>query len=101
MSASGKYRHTLATIVRVSAVAIILCATTVFVRARQSAEPHRQAEGNAWWAHVQFLASDDMRGRDTGSDGHAAPPQSHVAKQFARRGPSTRRHKRILAVHRF
>ena len=25
------------------------------------------AEGKLWWAHIEFLANDDMRGRDTGS----------------------------------
>ena len=85
MSASRNHRHTIANILRISAVAIILCATTVLVRAQQSAEPDWQAEGNAWWAHVQFLASDDMRGRDTGSDGHRRAAE-YVAKQFADAG---------------
>src|ERR1017187_390774 len=28
------------------------------------------AEGDRWWAHVQFLADDKLQGRDTGSEGH-------------------------------
>ena len=25
------------------------------------------ANGSTWWKHIQFLADDSMRGRDTGS----------------------------------
>src|SRR3984957_3549346 len=85
MSASPNHRHRLTTILRIAAIGIVLCATTVLARAKQSAEPDWQAEGNAWWAHVQFLASDDMRGRDTGSDGHRRAAE-YVAKQFADAG---------------
>ena len=85
MSACQNHRRTLSTILRISALAIILCATTVLTRAQQSTEPDWNAEGNAWWAHVQFLASDDMRGRDTGSDGHRRAAE-YVAKQFADAG---------------
>src|SRR5450631_2785643 len=28
------------------------------------------AEGDRWWAHVQFLADDRLQGRDTGSEGY-------------------------------
>ena len=28
------------------------------------------AEGDLWWAHIQYLADDSMQGRDTGSDGY-------------------------------
>ena len=28
------------------------------------------AEGDRWWAHVQFLADDKLQGRDTGSEGY-------------------------------
>src|SRR5258708_7038919 len=28
------------------------------------------AEGDHWWAHIQFLADDNLQGRDTGSDGY-------------------------------
>ncbi len=26
------------------------------------------AEGNLWWAHIQFLAGDKLEGRNTGSE---------------------------------
>jgi len=29
-----------------------------------------QDEGRRWWAHVQYLASDQLQGRDTGSEGY-------------------------------
>src|SRR5205809_3335076 len=28
------------------------------------------AEGDRWWAHIQFLADDKLQGRDTGSLGY-------------------------------
>ena len=28
------------------------------------------AEGDRWWAHIQYLADDSLQGRDTGSDGY-------------------------------
>jgi len=68
--AQANQRHTLSSTLRISALAIVLCAGTVLARTAQNPEPDWQAEGNAWWAHVQFLASDDLRGRDTGSDGY-------------------------------
>jgi len=29
-----------------------------------------KAEGDRWWSHIQYLASDDLQGRNTGSEGH-------------------------------
>ena len=34
-----------------------------------------------WWGHVSFLASDDLQGRDTGSEGHRKAA-AYVAEQF-------------------
>src|SRR5215467_7497924 len=28
------------------------------------------AEGDLWWAHIQFLADDSLAGREVGSDGY-------------------------------
>ena len=28
------------------------------------------AEGDRWWAHIEFLADDKLQGRETGSDGY-------------------------------
>ena len=44
-----------------------------------------KAAGDAWWAHVRFLASDEMRGRETGSDDYRRAAD-YVAKQFAAAG---------------
>jgi Zn-dependent M28 family amino/carboxypeptidase len=41
--------------------------------------------GARWWAHVSFLASDDLQGRDTGSDGHRKAA-AYVAEQFKAAG---------------
>ncbi|MDE3164709.1 MAG: M20/M25/M40 family metallo-hydrolase, partial [Acidobacteriota bacterium] len=38
------------------------------------------AEGDAWWAHVQFLAADSLQGRDTGSDGYLQAARYVAAK---------------------
>ena len=38
-----------------------------------------------WWAHVSFLASDDLQGRDTGSEGHKKAA-AYVAEQFKAAG---------------
>src|SRR5690349_17858976 len=38
-----------------------------------------------WWAHVSFLASDALEGRDTGSVGHAKAA-AYVAEQFKAAG---------------
>lgn len=40
-----------------------------------------------WWAHVAFLASDEMRGRETGSPEHRKAA-NYVADQFVRAGVS-------------
>ncbi len=37
--------------------------------------------GQRWWAHVKFLASDDLEGRNTGSAGYAKAAE-YVAHQF-------------------
>ena len=42
-------------------------------------------EGDHWWGHVQAIAGDAMRGRETGSPGHKAAAD-YVAAQFTRAG---------------
>src|SRR6188472_3295341 len=42
-------------------------------------------EGDRWWGHVQAIASDGMRGRETGSPGHKAAAD-YVAAEFKRAG---------------
>ena len=43
------------------------------------------AEGQRWWSHIQFLASDDLQGRDTGSEGHLKAAR-YIASEYERAG---------------
>jgi len=43
------------------------------------------AEGNRWWSHIQYLANDDMKGRNTGSSEHLKAAR-YVAGEFERSG---------------
>jgi hypothetical protein len=43
------------------------------------------AEGKRWWSHIEFLASDDLQGRNTGSEGHLKAAR-YVAGEFERSG---------------
>ncbi len=63
--------------------AVTACA--FFAAAAILAQTDWQADGKAWWAHVQYLASDDLQGRLTGSDGYRKAAE-YVAKQFADAG---------------
>jgi hypothetical protein len=38
------------------------------------------AEGDRWWAHIQFLADDKLQGRDTGSEGYQEAVKYVVGK---------------------
>lgn len=44
-----------------------------------------QAAGEAWWAHVRFLADDKLEGRDVGTKGYEAAAD-YVAAQFGQAG---------------
>ena len=56
------------------AFALLLAAATDFT-----------AEGERWWAHIKFLASDDLQGRNTGSEGHLKAAR-YIASEFERSG---------------
>ena len=43
------------------------------------------AEGNLWWAHMQFLADDKLEGRNTGTEGYRKAV-AYVAGQFDKLG---------------
>ena len=60
-----------------AALIAALLATPALLAAQQPAE--------AWWRHVQVLAHDSLKGRDTGSPGHEAAAR-YVAEQFQRAG---------------
>ncbi len=42
-------------------------------------------DGSRWWSYVEFLASDSLEGRNTGSEGHKKAAD-YVAAQFERAG---------------
>src|SRR5262245_24613451 len=42
-------------------------------------------DGERWWSHVKFLASDELRGRETGTPEHRHAAE-YVAQQFAAAG---------------
>jgi Zn-dependent M28 family amino/carboxypeptidase len=66
-----------------SAPAFMLTATLVaaaFLPTSAAEDPAAR-----WWAHVSFLASDELQGRDTGSDGHKKAA-AYVAEQFKAAG---------------
>jgi hypothetical protein len=44
-----------------------------------------EAEGKRWWSHIEFLASDDLQGRNTGSEGHLKAAR-YIAGEFERAG---------------
>ncbi len=54
----------------------ILAAGTLFAAAN---------DGTRWWSYVEFLASDNLEGRNTGSEGHKKAAD-YVAAQFERAG---------------
>ena len=58
----------------IAAASVLLAATADF-----------DAQGQRWWAHIRFLASDDLQGRDTGSPGHLKAAH-YVAGEFERFG---------------
>ena len=53
---------------------VLLCAATDFT-----------AEGRRWWSHIQYLASDELEGRNTGSEGHRKAA-TYIAGEFERSG---------------
>jgi len=67
-----------------------LCAAALFafafnLAAQQSAPPTRHFDGQSWWAHVKFLADDNLEGRETGSEG-LRKAESYVVDQFSKAG---------------
>ncbi len=73
MNAFSRFRRTAAWILPL-ALALILSAATDFT-----------AEGKRWWSHIEYLASDDLEGRNTGSEGHLKAAR-YIAGEFERSG---------------
>ena len=55
------------------------------VSAVAAANTDWNAEGQRWWAHIQYLADDKLEGRLTGSEGHRKAA-GYVAGKFATAG---------------
>lgn len=68
--------------VKPTALAAVALAITLST-GLHATEPN--AATSRWWAHIQALASDAMRGRDTGSPEHRRA-QEYVARHFERNG---------------
>jgi Zn-dependent M28 family amino/carboxypeptidase len=47
--------------------------------------PSEASDGARWWSYIEFLASDKLEGRNTGSEGHRKAAE-FVAAQFERDG---------------
>lgn len=62
-----------------------MVAASLFTIPTHAAPPARDTDNSAWWKTVTYLASDAMRGRDTGSPEHHRAAV-HVAGLFAAAG---------------
>lgn len=60
-------------------------AITLAAAAALAQTPDWNALGKQWWSHIQFLASDNLEGRDTGSPGFEKAAD-YVAGQFRAAG---------------
>jgi Zn-dependent M28 family amino/carboxypeptidase len=65
----------------ISAAFVLLAATTF----AQTPTTAKRFSGDAWWAHVQFLADDNLEGRETGSEG-LRKAEAYVVDQFKKAG---------------
>lgn len=64
----------------------LLCLPLAFVGGLAFAQsPDWNALGKAWWSHVQYLASDQLEGRETGSTGFERAAD-YMAEQFRAAG---------------
>jgi len=68
-------------ITRSLVVLLLPCAAVATLRA----VPDWTALGNAWWAHIQYLADDKLEGRGTGTEGFAKAA-GYVTDQFQKTG---------------
>jgi Zn-dependent M28 family amino/carboxypeptidase len=64
-------------------LAVLLFLSTAVAALR--AAPDWAALGNAWWAHIQYLADDKLEGRGTGTEGFAKAA-AYVTDQFQKAG---------------
>ena len=69
-------------VTRTSFAAATALALAVAALAQQ---PAKLFDGNAWWAHIKFLADDKLEGRETGSQGLRAA-EAYVVDQLTKAG---------------
>ena len=62
-----------------------LCMAITIVAAGSSLLAADAPDGRRWWSYIEFLASDKLEGRNTGSEGHRQAAE-FVAAQFQRDG---------------
>ena len=67
--------------VKFASYALMICAFALASLA-QSSKPN---PARAWWKHIEYLASDELAGRETGSEGHRRAAE-YVAAAFKRAG---------------
>ena len=65
--------------------AVAFFALAFSLAAQQSPQPARHFDGQSWWAHVKFLADDNLEGRETGSEG-LRKAESYTVDQFSKAG---------------
>jgi len=78
----------------------ILAILIILISLLPSAATDWNAEGKRWWSHIEYLASNELEGRNTGSEGHrkaADPPRERrqalhkeVANTHYKRAPLLR-----------
>ncbi|HVT98256.1 MAG TPA: M20/M25/M40 family metallo-hydrolase [Acidobacteriaceae bacterium] len=82
------------------AFAVLMAGRWVGAANGQAGAVDDEAQGKAWWAHIQVLASDSMRGRQTGSQDYMRAA-AYVVKQFKADGlaPAGERGSYFQPVH--
>jgi len=65
--------------------AVAFFALAFSLAAQQSSPPARHFDGQSWWAHVKFLADNNLEGRETGSEG-LRKAESYAVDQFIKAG---------------
>jgi Zn-dependent M28 family amino/carboxypeptidase len=64
----------------VAATIALLAGVTIVALAQQ---PAKHFDGHSWWAHIKFLADDNLQGRETGSEG-LRKAESYVVDQLTK-----------------
>jgi peptidase M28-like protein len=77
MAASKSKSHS-----RPTSLALIVLVLNTLTSPAQDSRPN---PANKWWRHIQYLASDERGGRETGSEGHARAAQ-YVIDEFRSAG---------------